>query len=887
MPCTEHRIAMTNLQASISAGTATYRFTDLPGILGNDLYRLPVVLRLLAENYLRTAAEPDIDALRFALSDWLAGNEPSFELEFRPNRLLMHDTTCTPALADVAGLKAALAEAGGDPGRLNPTLPVEVSVDHSLSVDHFAEKGAVEMNSRNEYVRNGERYSFLKWAAGSMRNLRINPPGTGIMHTINLEQLSTVLVTGDVAGGGKFAHPDMLLGTDSHTPMVNGIGVLGWGVGGLEAESVMFGQSASLGLPEVVGVELTGALGPGVLSTDLALRVTQALRDLGVTGCFVEFHGTGLSSLTADDRATVANMAPEYGATTGYFPVDQRTVDYLVRTGRPEALTDAVIPVFGAMGLLHDPDNRPRYSRGISIDLSAITPSLAGPRRPQDLLVPADAAAAVEKAIGRSLDPAPDANGLPDGCIGIAAITSCTNTSDPRLLMAAGLLARKARRLGLTPKPWVKTSLAPGSPSAQDYLQRSGLLDDLEAIGFGIVGYGCTSCIGNSGTLPADVLTALDNGRAVTAVISGNRNFPGRIHSMLDLGFLASPPMVIAYALLGSVTADILSDQIGTATDGTPVMLEDIWPSQEEIDQVMQDGYRSADVIKAFSRASASAAWRDLEAADTERFPWDPASRYLRRPKFASLEETSRLGSYEAHPLMILGDDMTTDHVSPAGGINDQSEAGRWLIERGATPGDLNVFAAYRGNWEVMLRGLFTNKLAVNHLADDLAPGYTVLPGVEGSLPLWRAAEVYRQKGQSTVILAGDLYGMGSSRDWAAKGVALLGIRAVIARSFERIHRTNLIGMGILPIRITGDFVPRDAGLSANDRIIIDMPADHLAVGREFTVEIISPDGSRRKVPVRADVETLQEVRTLKAGGILPSILKANLPDHGRAVPAA
>ncbi|TKW63736.1 MAG: aconitate hydratase AcnA [Paracoccus denitrificans] len=854
-------------QAQLETSAGTRRFTDLPAVLGADLPRLPHVLRLLAENHLRATGESG--PLVQALTDWLNGRASDFEFSFRPNRLLMHDTTCTPALADIAGLRDAVAEAGGDPRLLTPQLPVEVSVDHSLAVDIYGSPAALARNSANEIARNRERYGFMKWASANLSGVHVNPPGTGIMHTINLEQLATVL---ELNPDGQ-AHPDMLLGTDSHTPMINGIGVMGWGIGGLEAESVMFGQAASLAMPGVVGVRLTGALPAGVLATDLALEVTHQLRRLGVTSDFVEFYGPGVSTLTADERAVIANMAPEYGASTGFFPVDAQTVAYLARTGRPAALTEAIEPVFRVMGLWFDPEATPHFDRQIRIDLSALTPLIAGPRRPQDRTAPGQAAAEIETALGRQLNPAQP--GIPDGAVGVAAITSCTNTSDPRLLIAAGLLARKARALGLAAAPWVKTSLAPGSPSARAYLDRAGLLGDLAAMGFDIVGFGCTTCIGNSGPLPPEIEAALSDGKAICAVLSGNRNFPGRVHPKLDLGYLASPPLVIAYAIKGDVHGDILTDPLGQDGQGRPVALVDLWPSQAEIDEAMTAGFRADDVRGAFAKA-ANPEWQQIEAAHSARFPWDPASRNLRRPKFASADEKCRLGRYSAQPLLVLGDDMTTDHISPAGWIDPDSEAGKWLVERGGDPRDLNVYAAYRGNWEVMLRGLFTNRLARNYLGDDLPPSWTVLQ--DGTrLPAWQAAERLAAEGQPVILLAGERYGMGSSRDWAAKGAALLGARAVIARSFERIHRTNLIGMGVLPIRIADGFIPENAAITPTDRFGIDVPPEALTPNMALTVTRVTPDGRREEIACHAAVETAQEVGLLRHGGVLSAILARTL----------
>lgn len=859
----------------IQSAQGPLKTVDLPATLGDRLSRLPHVLRMLAENHIRTGA--DTDTLLLALDGWLDGKPSRAELTFRPNRLLMHDTTCTPALADIAGLRDAVSEAGVDPTVLAPTLPVEVSVDHSLAVDVYARSDAPTINRRNEITRNKERYAFMKWASLNMEGVTVNPPGTGIMHTINLEQLATLLVIGE----DGFAHPDMLLGTDSHTPMINGIGVLGWGIGGLEAENIMFGQTVSLAVPEVVGVELIGALKAGITATDLALAVTQRLREIGVAGSFVEFYGEGVSSLSADARAVIANMAPEYGASTGFFAADDQVLDYLERTDRPKSLTSSIAPVFKAMGLWYCPDERPRFDRTIALDLGEIGTNIAGPRRPQDRCAPNEARKRIEDATGRAIAELPpdldrEAGQVPDGAVGVAAITSCTNTSDPRLLVAAGLLARKARALGLTPPHWVKTSLAPGSPSAKAYLQRTGLSEDLDSVGFRIVGFGCTTCIGNPGPLPEAIEQALGDGKAISAILSGNRNFPGRVHPKLDLGYLASPPLVVAYALKGTVHGDITTDAIATAKDGRDVYLKDIWPSETEIDAALSFGFHPADVRQAFSAAWRSKQWEDINAPKAAQFPWDPTSRYLRRPKFTSSNETPRLGHYVAAPLLVLGDDMTTDHISPAGWIDPASTAGTWLIKRGADPEDLNVYAAYRGNWEVMVRGLFTNRLATNFLRQDLPPAHTVLD--DGVLrPVYEASQELFKRNLPTVILAGERYGMGSSRDWAAKGAALLGARAIIARGFERIHRTNLIGMGVLPLKIIDGFVPKKAGISPDDRFEVNVENGALSPLSQTEVDLHKADGSKMVIKCRAAVETWQDVETLRRGGILPSILQETI----------
>lgn len=853
---------------SVDTGEKSLQVIDLPGILGKALARLPMVLRLLCENHVRNGGtvEPMLEAMRNP------GNR-GFEFSFLPNRLLMHDTTCTPALADIAAMRDAVAAAGGDPAILSPSLPVDVSVDHSLAVDQYATAGAFQTNAKNEYIRNAERYAFMKWASESMEGVRVHPPGTGIMHTINLEQLATVLEVGK----NGFAHPDMLLGTDSHTPMINGIGVMAWGVGGLEAESVMFGQPVSLAVPKTVGVRLIGCLPAGSFATDLALEVTHRLREIGVTGEFVEFFGPGVAGLSADARAVVANMAPEYGASTGYFPVDITTIDYLARTGRSATLCARIEPAFRAMGLWFDPDATPAFDRVVEIDLSTITPIIAGPRRPQDRCAPRDAQARIENAIGRPLGHIDKGEGCtPDGAVAIAAITSCTNTSDPSLLVAAGILARNAREKGLTSAPWVKTSLAPGSPSAQALLRRAELDGDLSALGFDVVGFGCTTCIGNSGPLPEAIEIALNDGKAVAAVLSGNRNFPGRVHPKLDLGFLASPPLVVAYAVKGDLKGDIATDPLGVGAEGEDVFLADIWPDAEDIAAALTNAQSAGDVSRAFAGASQSAAWDKIDAPNQSQFPWDEASRYLRPPKFALAVHPTRLGHYQAKPLMVLGDDITTDHISPAGAISTDSAAGQWLISHGAKCDDLNVYAAYRGNWEVMLRGLFANKLVCNFLQDGLAPHETVLE--DGRvMPVFKAAEAMAQRGDNAVLLAGERYGMGSSRDWAAKGVALLGVRAVIARSFERIHRTNLIGMGIFPVQITDDFDPQSAGLSALDTLEIDASFARIGVQKEVPVRRYRPNGSVQSIACRAAVETRHEVELLRVGGVLSGILTSCL----------
>ncbi|WP_134725804.1 aconitate hydratase AcnA [Paracoccus luteus] len=838
------------------AGTR-HRIIDLARAAGGRLAGMPHIHRILLENVLRTAG-PDAERARAAIID----AAPDAEIPFLPGRVLMHDTTCGPALVDIAAMRATLAEAGHDPAALNPVLPVDVSTDHSLAVDTFARQGAMAQNLANEYRRNGERYRFMKWAAQALDGFRVHPPGTGIMHTLNLERLASVVAERD-----GWLMPDAMIGTDSHTPMINGIGVLAWGVGGIEAESVMFGMPVMLRVPEVVGVRLTGRLRQGVTATDLALTVTERLRRIDLADRFVEFFGPGVSALSAGDRAVVANMTPEFGANTGFFPVDDAVLDYLRATGRAPGLVARVEAYCRHQGLWFDPAQTPRFAEVVELHLSEVEVSVAGPRRPQDRLPVARIAQGADEVRGGPARPVP-AGEVPDGAVAIAAITSCTNTTDPRLLIAAGLVAREARARGLTPPPWVKTSLAPGSPASARYLARSGLMDDLSAVGFDIVGFGCTTCIGNSGPLTDLSQAALDDGRLQVAVLSGNRNFPGRVHPQLEAGFLASPPLVVAFALAGDVNRDLTRDPVA---DG--VMLDELWPTGAEIDAAMTQAAQSGDVPTAYDAAEASDLWDRLDAPATALFPWDAASTYIRRPPFAGRSQGTRLGRYAARPLLVLGDDITTDHISPAGAIPPGGEAGRWLTAHGDDARDLNVFSSRRGNWQVMLRGLYTNRTVRNLLGEGIAPGATLLPdGTE--LPLWQAAAHYAQAGQPVVIVAGERYGMGSSRDWAAKGAALLGARAVLAVGFERIHRANLIGMGVLPLRLPEGVTPASLALRVGDVIGIDADPAALVPRGPVPVVVRREDGRTQTLAAQAAVETTLEIETLRQGGLMPMILR-------------
>jgi aconitate hydratase len=789
----------------------------------------------------------------------------------------MHDTTSTPALVDIAGMRDALAEAGWDPTALNPGLPVDISVDHSLAVEFYAQREAVDRNLQLEMRRNRERYGFLRWASKVMRGVRIHPPGTGIMHTINLEQLATVVTT-EERDGEQWVVPDVMIGTDSHTPMINGIGVLGWGVGGLEAQTVMFGMPTMLRIPDVIGVRLTGRLQAGVTATDLALTVTQRLRQIGVSGEFVEFFGPGVATLTAGERSVVANMAPEYGASTGYFPVDAHTLAYLRNTNRSAEQVALVEAYTKRNGLWFDPAAEPRYTRVVDIDLNRIGMHVAGPKRPQDLLGYADTATALAKI---DFKPARQSATMPKHPIAIAAITSCTNTSDPGLLIAAGLVARRARALGLKAPAWVKTSLGPGSPAAASYLERAGLLDDLSAVGFDIVGYGCTTCIGNSGPLPEPIQRALTAGEIKpVAVLSGNRNFPGRIHPDLELGFLMSPPLVITFALAGDAAIDLSRDPVQTTADGKRVYLKDLWPTREEIDEHVKRGLSQDDFPRAFAQASLNPVWHALEVPKTAQYPWDPASTALRRPPFASLDEGSQLGHYTAYPLLVLGDDITTDHISPASAIPKDSFIADFLVERGDDRNDLNVFASRRGNWEVMMRAAFYNKTMRNLLCPAAAVGNTLHVPSGAVAPIFEVAQRYRGEGRSVVIVAGERYGTGSSRDWAAKGQRLLGVRAVLAMSFERIHRSNLIGMGILPLRLPAGMHPDALRIVPGDRIEIDAPVETLHPRCDITVLLHRVDGNVDTIHAMAAIETQLETELLKQGGVMPYILQKTIVEQ-------
>jgi aconitate hydratase len=861
-------------EARLVVNDTSFRFIDLPGLFGDALRELPVVLRLLLENVVRNAEGEERRQAVQGILEWTERATSDVEIAFQPNRVLMHDTTSTPALVDIAGMRDALAEAGADPAALNPVLPVDSSVDHSLAVEYFAQPDAAPLNLQLELRRNAERYRFLRWASQALTGVRIHPPGTGIMHTINLEQLATV-VTVVERSGEQWVVPDTLIGTDSHTPMINGIGVLGWGVGGLEAQTVMFGMPVMQRIPDVIGVRLVGALRPGVLATDLALTVTHRLREIGVSGEFVEYFGLGVATLTAGDRAVVANMAPEYGASTGFFPVDQHTLAYLRSTNRSNAALALVEAFTKQAGLWFDPQNEPRYTKTITVDLASVGMHIAGPRRPQDLLDYSQTSSALRKL---AFEPARPHLSMPRHPVAIAAITSCTNTSDPALLIAAGLVARKARALGLKVPAWIKTSLGPGSPAAAAYLERANLIGDLSAVGFDIVGYGCTTCIGNSGPLTETIRTAMtEKSIYPVAMLSGNRNFPGRIHPDMDLGFIMSPPLVVAFALAGNAEVDLSHDPVQTTATGAPVYLRDLWPTNEEVAQLLELASDPVDYPRAFALAAQNPSWHNLEAPSSAQFPWNPASTALRRPPFASLSEGSQLGRYSAYPLLVLGDDVTTDHISPASGIPKDSFVADFLVSRGDDRNDLNVFASRRGNWEVMMRAAFYNRTLVNRLQSGMPVAHTLHVPSGDILPIFEVAHRYREEGNSVVLIAGERYGTGSSRDWAAKGQRLLGIRAVLAVSFERIHRSNLIGMGILPVRFAAGFGPDTLNLQPGDKLEVDASAESMSPRCKIAVSIVRANGQVQPLEATAAVETQLECQLLRSGGVIPLILQNTL----------
>ena len=879
-----------NCRRSLEVAGQTYHYFSLPDAARSlgDISRLPVSLKVLLENLLRwedgVTVQPDDFT---SLAVWLKTRSSEREIQYRPARVLMQDFTGVPAVVDLAAMRDAVARAGADPQKINPLSPVDLVIDHSVMVDRFGDANAFEENVRIEMERNGERYEFLRWGQQAFDNFRVVPPGTGICHQVNLEYLGQVVWTRE-ENGETYAYPDTLVGTDSHTTMINGLGVLGWGVGGIEAEAAMLGQPVSMLIPEVVGFRLTGRLNEGVTATDLVLTVTQMLRKHGVVGKFVEFYGPGLDNLPLADRATIGNMAPEYGATCGFFPVDQITIDYLRLTGRDEARIQLAEAYCKAQGMWRDTDSPdPVFTASLELDLADVVPSLAGPKRPQDRVSLDTIGSAFDLLLetgGKKnqadtpFDVAGEDFKLKHGAVVIAAITSCTNTSNPNVLMAAGLVAKKAIERGLKRQPWVKSSLAPGSKVVTDYLERAGLTPYLDQLGFQLVGYGCTTCIGNSGPLPEAVGAAVaENDLVVCSVLSGNRNFEGRVHPLVKANWLASPPLVVAFALAGTTRIDMSRDPLGYDDANRPVYLRDIWPSSAEVNEAVAriDGQmfrqRYADVF------TGEPSWQQIPVSAGNTYAWNADSSYVQNPPFfEGIGEPAPPPKdiEDARILALFGDSITTDHISPAGNIKASSPAGLYLQQLGVKPEDFNSYGSRRGNHEVMMRGTFANIRIKNEMLGGEEGGNTLYqPGGE-KLSLYDAAMRYQAEGIPLVVVAGKEYGTGSSRDWAAKGTNLLGVKAVIAESFERIHRSNLIGMGVLALQFVGDQNRHTLGLDGTERLsILGLSAD-IKPRQLLTVEIERQDGSCASFQVLCRIDTLNEVEYFKAGGILHYVLR-------------
>ena len=860
--------------------------------------RLPFSLRILLENLLRREDGETVTAEMIrAVAGWTSKTTSEQEISFMPSRVLLQDFTGVPAVVDLAAMRDAMARLGGDATKINPLQPAELVIDHSVQVDEFGTPQAFDLNAALEFQRNQERYAFLRWGQGALKNFAIVPPDTGIVHQINIEYLARVVFVLEQSGKAAVAYPDTLVGTDSHTTMVNGLGVLGWGVGGIEAEAAMLGQAASMLLPQVVGVRFTGKLREGSTATDLVLTVTEALRKKGVVGKFVEYFGPSLGTLTVADRTTIANMAPEYGATCGIFPVDEETLRYLRLTGRSEEQIALVEAYYKEQGLFHNAQSpEAEYTDVLHIDLAAIEPSIAGPKRPQDRVVLGEAAASFDKSLPSLLKPdakvATKAAGRADrnskdyatalrhGSVVIAAITSCTNTSNPYVLVAAGLVAKKALALGLKRPGWVKTSLAPGSKVVTDYLNAAGLQTYLDQLGFNLVGYGCTTCIGNSGPLPQEVSdVVVENGLVVASVLSGNRNFEGRIHSEVRANYLMSPPLVVAFALAGEMI-DMHHDAIGTGTSG-PVYLKDVWPTQKEVDEVVHRVITSEMFRESYKTVlDGDARWQGLKVPAGDTYVWDAKSTYIQNPPYfegMTAEPKPVAAIKGARVLARFGHSVTTDHISPAGNIKKDSPAGKYLIEHGVQPVDFNSYGSRRGNHEVMMRGTFANTRIRNKLVPHIEGGFTkVIPGGK-ELSIYDAAMEYRKAGVPVIVIAGKEYGSGSSRDWAAKGPLLLGVRAVIAESFERIHRSNLVGMGILPLQFLADQNPETVGITGEESYEIlglDAALANFAPGKTVEVKATAADGSAKTFKATLRIDTPQEVLYYQHGGILQYVIR-------------
>ena len=863
-----------------------YRLDAVPG-----LERLPYSLKVLAENLLRTEDGANITADHVrALAAWDPAAEPDTEIQFTPARVVMQDFTGVPCIVDLATMREAVSELGGDPEVINPLNPAEMVIDHSVQIDSFGLPGSLERNKEREYERNAERYQFLRWGQGALSNFRVVPPGTGIVHQVNIEYLARIVFTHE-ADGVTRAYPDTCVGTDSHTTMVNGLGVLGWGVGGIEAEAAMLGQPVSMLIPKVVGFKLSGAIPAGATATDVVLTITEMLRAHGVVGKFVEFYGEGVAEVPLANRATIGNMSPEFGSTAAIFPIDEVTLDYLRLTGRSEERVRLVEAYTKAQGMWHDPAREPVYSEYLELDLSTVVPSIAGPKRPQDRIVLSRAKESFQEVLpayaSQPSKPTPvtladgTATELDHGHVAIASITSCTNTSNPSVMMAAGLLARNAVARGLRSKPWVKTSTAPGSQVVTDYYEKAGLWPALNELGFNVVGYGCATCIGNSGPLPAEVSQVVnDADLAVVSVLSGNRNFEGRINPDVKMNYLASPPLVIAYALAGTMDIDFATEPLGQDPEGRDVFLSDIWPDPTEVQAVIdatidREMYTRdyADVFAGDER------WQGLDTPEGDTFAWDEDSTYVRKAPFfegLSMELTPVADIEDARVLALLGDSVTTDHISPAGAIKADSPAGRYLAEHGVARADFNSYGSRRGNHEVMIRGTFANIRLRNRLLDDVEGGYTrnFLTGEQESI--FDASQAYQAAGIPLVVLGGKEYGSGSSRDWAAKGTALLGVKAVIAESFERIHRSNLIGMGVVPLQFPDGQSAESLGLDGSETFSITglTALNEGTTPRTVAVTAQKADGSAVSFDAVVRIDTPGEADYFRHGGILQYVLR-------------
>ena len=847
---------------------------------------LPYSIRVLLENLLRyedgkTVTREDIEAV----ANWDPNAEPSTEIAFRPSRVLLQDFTGVPAVVDLAAMRDQFAKMGGDPSRINPLQPADLVIDHSVQVDSYGLLRSFEDNVKREFERNQERYQFLKWGQSAFENMRVVPPGTGIVHQVNLEYLASVVFTRD-ANGNCVAYPDSLVGTDSHTTMINGLGVLGWGVGGIEAEAAMLGQPISMLLPQVVGFKLTGKLREGATATDAVLTVTQMLRAKGVVGKFVEFYGPGMESLALPDRATIANMAPEYGATMGFFPVDNETLAYLRFSGRDEGHVDIVERVLKEQGLFHTASApEPRFTDSLELDLADVVPSIAGPKRPQDRIALSESKKAWHQVL-QGFEASPDKSvevtrgdetfPVQNGAIVIAAITSCTNTSNPSVMLAAGLVAKKAREKGLQTKPWVKTSLAPGSQVVTEYLNASGLTDDLNALRFNLVGYGCTTCIGNSGPLDPEIAEAVKaNELVVTSALSGNRNFEGRVNPLTRANYLASPPLVVAYALAGTMDIDFENEPIGKGSDGNDVFLRDIWPSHQEITETLRTSVKKEQFVERYAVVlDGTPEWREVSFEEADRYQWDPGSTYVRLPPFFDGVEAGTPAPPTdiegARVLCLLGDSVTTDHISPAGAIALDSPAAEYLKEHGVSPRDFNSYGSRRGNHEVMMRGTFANIRLRNLLAPGTEGGISRYLPTNEQMSIFDASMKYQADGTPLIVIAGKEYGTGSSRDWAAKGTLLLGVSAVIAESYERIHRSNLIGMGVLPLEFEAGASRESLGLSGEETFSISGISGGVSPGKALSVTT----DTGKTFSVKARLDTPQEVEYYAHGGILQYVLR-------------